>query len=50
MKLMYINGEFTNGKSQGEIEVTDPATEKVLDTVRRNILGEELELIPTPLP
>src|SRR5262245_6966728 len=35
MKLMYINGEFTEGTTQGEIEVTDPATEEVLDTVPR---------------
>src|SRR5574341_2199997 len=35
MKLMYINGEFTRGKSQGEIEVTNPATEEVIDSVPR---------------
>ena len=35
MKLMYINGEFTKGSANGEIEVTDPATEEVLDTVPR---------------
>jgi len=28
MKLMYINGEFTKGNSQREIEVTNPATEE----------------------
>lgn len=33
MKLMYVNGEFTRGKSNGEIEITNPATEEVLDTV-----------------
>ncbi|HEX6269319.1 MAG TPA: aldehyde dehydrogenase family protein, partial [Anaerolineales bacterium] len=35
MKLMYINGEFTKGGAKEEIEVTDPATEEVLDTVPR---------------
>jgi acyl-CoA reductase-like NAD-dependent aldehyde dehydrogenase len=35
MKLMYINGEFTKGNSTQEIEVTNPATEEVLDTVPR---------------
>ena len=35
MKLMYINGEFTKGNANGEIEVTNPATEEVLDTVPR---------------
>jgi len=42
MKLMYINGEFTKGKSQGEIEVTNPATEEVLDTVPRGT-AEDVE-------
>ncbi|HZM24635.1 MAG TPA: aldehyde dehydrogenase family protein [Anaerolineales bacterium] len=35
MKLMYINGEFTKGNANGEIGVTNPATEEVLDTVPR---------------
>ncbi len=35
MKLMYINGEFTKGNAKDEIEVTNPATEDVLDTVPR---------------
>ena len=35
MKLMYINGEFTQGKSNDVIEVTNPATEEVLDTIPR---------------
>jgi len=35
MKLMYINGEFTKGNAKEEIEVTNPATEEVLDTVPR---------------
>ena len=35
MKLMYINGEFTQGTAKEEIEVTNPATEEVLDTVPR---------------
>ena len=33
MKLMYINGEFTKGNSEGEIEVTNPATEEVIGLV-----------------
>jgi betaine-aldehyde dehydrogenase len=32
---MYINGEFTRGSATEEIEVTNPATEEVLDTVPR---------------
>jgi betaine-aldehyde dehydrogenase len=42
MKLMYINGEFTKGNSQDEIEVTNPATEEVLDTVPRGT-AEDVE-------
>ena len=40
MKLMYINGEFTNGNAKEVIEVTDPATEEVLDTVPRGTAGD----------
>ncbi|HAV77502.1 MAG TPA: aldehyde dehydrogenase [Anaerolineae bacterium] len=39
---MYINGEFTKGMSQGEIEVSNPATEEVLDTVPRGT-AEDIE-------
>jgi len=35
MKFMYINGEFTKGSAKDEIEVTNPATEEMLDTVPR---------------
>jgi acyl-CoA reductase-like NAD-dependent aldehyde dehydrogenase len=35
MKLMYINGEFTQGNVREAIEVTNPATEEVLDAVPR---------------
>lgn len=28
MRLMYINGEFTRGSAQDEIQVTNPATEE----------------------
>jgi len=42
MRLMYINGEFTKGSGQGEIEVTNPATEEVLDTVPRGT-AEDVE-------
>ncbi|NUQ86677.1 MAG: aldehyde dehydrogenase, partial [Anaerolineales bacterium] len=35
MKLMYINGEFTQGKSTEAIAVQNPATEEVLDSVPR---------------
>src|SRR5262247_1841616 len=42
MKLMYINNEFTQGKSQGEIEVTNPATEEVIDSVPRGT-AEDVE-------
>ena len=42
MKLMYINGEFTRGTSTEEIEVTNPATEEVLDTVPRGT-AEDVE-------
>ncbi|HEY9528144.1 MAG TPA: aldehyde dehydrogenase family protein, partial [Anaerolineales bacterium] len=40
MKLMYINGAFTNGNAKEVIEVTDPATEEVLDTVPRGTAGD----------
>src|SRR5688572_2720145 len=42
MRLMYINGEFTRGNSTEEIEVTNPATEEVLDTVPRGT-AEDVE-------
>ncbi len=35
MKLMYINGEFTHGKSKEAIQVQNPATEEALDSVPR---------------
>ncbi len=43
MKLMYINGEFTKGNANGEIGVTNPATEEVLDTVPRGT-PEDVEI------
>ena len=33
MKMMWINGEWVGSASGAEIQVTDPATEEVLDTV-----------------
>ena len=42
MKLMYINGEFTRGHAKEEIEVTNPATEEVLDRVPRGT-AEDVE-------
>ena len=33
MRKMWINGEFVDAASQGAIEVTNPATEEVLDEV-----------------
>ena len=42
MKLMYINGEFTKGKATVEIEVTNPATEEVFDSVPRGT-AEDVE-------
>jgi betaine-aldehyde dehydrogenase len=35
MKLMYIHGQFTKGSAKEVIEVQNPATEDVLDTVPR---------------
>jgi acyl-CoA reductase-like NAD-dependent aldehyde dehydrogenase len=35
MRLMYINGQFTQGHSSEAIEVHNPATEEVLETVPR---------------
>lgn len=35
MRTMYIDGRLTHGESTGAIEVRDPATEDVLDTVPR---------------
>ena len=42
MKLMYINGAFTKGYANEEIEVTNPATEDVLETVPRGT-AEDVE-------
>jgi betaine-aldehyde dehydrogenase len=39
---MYINGEFTKGSANGKIEVTNPATEEVLDIVPRGT-AEDVE-------
>ncbi|MBX9568291.1 MAG: aldehyde dehydrogenase family protein [Candidatus Obscuribacterales bacterium] len=35
MRAHFINGEFTRGKSSESIEVRNPATEEVIDTVPR---------------
>ena len=35
MRQMYINGTFTNGNSKEAIQVQNPATEEVLDSVPR---------------
>jgi betaine-aldehyde dehydrogenase len=37
---MYINGGFTRGSATDEIEVTNPATEEVLDTVPRGAVED----------
>jgi len=39
---MYINGQFTKGSTSEEIEVTNPATEEVLDTVPRG-MAEDID-------
>lgn len=33
MRQMYINGKFTSGHAKGEIQVQNPATEEILDSV-----------------
>src|SRR5690606_22669854 len=35
MRPMYINGKFTNGNAKEEIQVQNPATEEILDSVPR---------------
>jgi len=35
MKPMYINGKFTNGHATEEIQVQNPATEEIIDSVPR---------------
>lgn len=35
MRQMYINGKFTNGHATEEIQVQNPATEEVIDSVPR---------------
>lgn len=35
MKFMYINGKFTNGHATEEIQVQNPATEEIIDSVPR---------------
>jgi acyl-CoA reductase-like NAD-dependent aldehyde dehydrogenase len=35
MRLMYINGQFTQGNAKEEILVQNPATEEILDSVPR---------------
>ncbi len=40
MRLMYINGQFTSGHATEAIEVHNPATEEVLETVPRGTLND----------
>lgn len=40
MKLMYINGKFTQGQATKAIEVQNPATEEVLETVPSGTPGD----------
>src|SRR5688572_3275723 len=35
MRLMYINGKFTQGSGKDTIDVHNPATEEILDSVPR---------------
>jgi acyl-CoA reductase-like NAD-dependent aldehyde dehydrogenase len=42
MKLIYINGALKEGSANEESEVTNPATEEVLDTVPRGT-AEDLD-------
>ena len=40
MRLMHINGRFTQGQATQEIAVHNPATEEVLDTVPRGTAAD----------
>ena len=40
MRAMYINGELTMGSAQEQIEITNPATEEILDTVPRGTAAD----------
>ncbi|MEE2672937.1 MAG: aldehyde dehydrogenase family protein, partial [Myxococcota bacterium] len=40
MQSMYVNGKSTSGQATGEIEVLDPATEEVIDSVPRGTPGD----------
>jgi betaine-aldehyde dehydrogenase len=40
MPLHYINGEFTRGGATEDIDVHNPATEEILDTVPRGTAGD----------
>ena len=42
MKLMYINGQFTQGNAKEEITVQNPATEEIIDSVPRGT-AEDIE-------
>jgi len=46
MRPMFINGKFTAGVASGEIEVHNPATEEVLDTVPQGT-AEDVEAAVT---
>lgn len=37
---MYINGEFTQGEATGAIEVANPATEEIMDSVPRGTVQD----------
>ncbi len=45
MPLHFINGEFTRGGATEEIEVYDPATEEVIDTVPRGTAGDAEKVV-----
>ncbi|WP_216663196.1 aldehyde dehydrogenase [Bacillus haikouensis] len=34
---LYINGEFTDGSSEGTIDVINPATEEIISTIRKAV-------------
>lgn len=45
MRLHFINGEFTRGNSSESIEVRNPATEEVIDSVPRGTAEDALRAI-----
>jgi acyl-CoA reductase-like NAD-dependent aldehyde dehydrogenase len=49
MQQMFINGDFTSGAAVEHIEVRNPATEEMLDTVPRGTAQDAQAAVSAPM-